>query len=210
MCNVLRVQWTIIPQRAPQPWIACSGCGGPKPFESSGKTRLNANGKKLDAWLIYRCLACEKTWNRSIFERQNVRSIDRAVLEAMQSSDREWIRVLEFDVAALRRQAQRVDEFPDVDVSRKVISNGGGNPAKLEIELVAPLPASLRLDRLLAAELSLSRSQLHVLYADARLRVDPDQKDALRRRIRDRTVVTLTASAGVDLRALWGAARHPD
>ena len=106
------VQWTIIPQLAPQPWIACSGCGGPKPFESSGKTRLNANGKKLDAWLIYRCLACEKTWNRSIFERRNVRSIDRSVLEAMQSSDREWIRVLEFDVAALRREAQRVDEFP--------------------------------------------------------------------------------------------------
>ena len=87
MCDTFRVRWTIIPQIAPQPWIACSGCGGLRAFQSSGKIRLNANGRRLDAWLIYKCLACEKTWNRPIFERQTVRDISPAVLDALQSND---------------------------------------------------------------------------------------------------------------------------
>src|SRR5262245_59613650 len=44
MCKTLRVRWTIIPKTAPQPWIACGGCGGLKAFQCSGKIRLNANG----------------------------------------------------------------------------------------------------------------------------------------------------------------------
>jgi hypothetical protein len=206
MDQLPRVQWTIIPRIAPQPWIGCSGCGALKPFESSGKIRLNANGKKLDAWLIYRCSACDKTWNRSIFERQNVRSISPVLLEALQSNDAEWVRVQTFDIGSLRRETQRVDEFVDVDVSRKVLRNADENLTEFEIELAAPLPASIRLDRLLAAELPLSRSDLQALHCQARLRIEPDKKDILRRRIRDRTIVTLIRSAEADLRDLWKAA----
>ncbi|MFC0803867.1 DUF1062 domain-containing protein [Ensifer sp. P24N7] len=81
MCNTLQVRWTIIPLIPPQPWVACSGCGGVRAFESSNKIRLNANGRKLDAWLIYKCSTCDRTWNRPIFERRNVRDIRPAVLD---------------------------------------------------------------------------------------------------------------------------------
>ena len=118
--------------------------------------------------------------------------IDPAVLEALQCNDREWIRRQEFDVAALRREAGRVDEFAEVDIFRKVLSDGGGDPARLMIELIVPLPTRMRLDRLLAAELSLTRTQLQVLRAEAGLKIDPDEKDILRRWLRDRTIVTLT------------------
>jgi len=197
MCNALCVEWTIIPRLAPQPWTACSRCGGLQPFESSGKIRLNANGKKLDAWLIYKCRSCEKTWNRPIFERRNIRSIDPAVLESLQSNDRAWIRSQEFDVAALRREAGRVDEFSDVDIDRRVLSNGGGDDARLRIELAVPLSTSMRLDRLLSAELSLTRAELQSLRAEARLSIDPDEKDIMRRRLKDRTIVTLTGGAAL-------------
>lgn len=203
MCNALCVEWTAIPQLAPQPWNVCSRCGGLRPFVSSGKARLNANGKKLDAWLIYKCGTCEKTWNRQIFERRNIRSIDPAVLEALQSNDRAWIRQQEFDLAALRREARRVDEFAEVEIVKKVLSNDG-DPARLRIELVVPLPTSMRLDRLLAAELSLTRTELQALRAEAKLCIDPDENDILRRRLKDRTVVTLTG----DVACLTG--RSPD
>ena len=185
MCTVLRVRWTITPRFSPQPWIACSGCGTLKPFQSSGRIRLNANGKKLDAWLIYRCCDCGRTWNRPLFERRNVRDIDPCMLDALHSNDPDWIRAQEFDIASLRRRAQQITQFTDVDVSRETIAGPEESAACIEIVLRVPLPTDLRLDRLLTAELRLSRSRLHVLDAEGKLRIMPERKQALRREIRD-------------------------
>jgi hypothetical protein len=185
MCTVLRVRWTITPRIPPQPWIACSGCGSARPFQSSGRIRLNANGKRLDAWLIYKCVFCQKTWHRPLFERRNVRDIDPLVLDAMHRSDPDWVRSQEFDIEALRRRTQQVDECADFDIGKEALAETAGSPETLEIELLVPLPTSLRLDRLLTTELGLSRSRLHAFYDEGRLRVTPERKDVLRRRIRD-------------------------
>jgi hypothetical protein len=70
MSNTVSIAWTIIAHTEPQPILNCSRCSGARPFRSSGLFRLNANGKRLDAWLIYRCAACDNAWNRTIFERR--------------------------------------------------------------------------------------------------------------------------------------------
>lgn len=205
MCNIFRAQWTVIPRSAPRPWIACGNCGSLKPFTSSGKIRLNANGRRLDAWLIYKCLDCAKTWNRPLLERENVRSIDCELLEALQSNDPEWIRKQEFDIDGLRRYAQRVDQVGSVDVYKQG-SSQGRDPTRLEIAFVVPLQTSMRLDRLLSAELGLSRSQLHALHADAELQCHPNGREILRRRIRHQTVITLDIPPDADRKAIIRAA----
>jgi hypothetical protein len=202
MCNALRVRWTIIPQKAPQPWIACSGCGGLRAFQSSGKIRLNANGRKLDAWLIYKCLTCEKTWNRPIFERQTIRDIDPVVLEALQSNDPQWIGKETFNLEALKRKSQRVDEFSQVAIDKGILHETR-NWTTLAIELMVPLPASTRLDRLLASELRVSRARLQTLHDAGALRTNSDRADILRRRIKTGTQVTLDLSAEAEREQLW-------
>ncbi|OLP45876.1 DUF1062 domain-containing protein [Rhizobium oryziradicis] len=202
MCNILRVRWTVIPQIAPQPWIACSGCGCLRAFQSSGKIRLNANGRKLDAWLIYKCLTCEKTWNRPIFERQNVRDIDPVVMEALQSNDPQWIRAETFNLEALRRKSQRVDEFSEVDIE-KVLLHEADNWTKLEVELVVPFPTSIRLDRLLALELRVSRSRLQTLHDGGMLQANSDRANVLRRRIKTGLQVTIDLSHEAEREQLW-------
>jgi hypothetical protein len=194
MCNALQVRWTVIPKFPPQPWIVCSGCGGLRAFQSSNKIRLNANGRKLDAWLIYKCIACDKTWNRPIFERRNVRDINPAVLEALQANDPNWIRVEAFNLEALRRKARRIDEFPEYEV-RKVLLGDARGCEHLEIELSVPFPISTRLDRLLASELGISRAQLSALHESALLWTNSDGADILRRRIRTGTRVTVNLSS---------------
>ena len=206
MCKVLRVQWTIVPRIAPRPWIVCSACGGLRPFQSSGKIRLNANGKKLDAWLIYKCLSCDKTWNRSIFERQNVRDINQATLQALHANDPDWIRTQAFDFAALRRKSQRIDESSDIDVQKKALSREGDAWMALEIELIVPLPTGMRLDRLLAAELQISRSRLEIFHNAEKTRTDPGHKDMLRRRIKHGLRITLDLSGEADLQQIRKAA----
>jgi len=203
MCDTLRVRWTVTPKTAPQPWIACGGCGGFRAFRSSDKIRLNANGRRLDAWLIYKCLACDKTWNRPLFERQNVRDIDPAILHALQSNDPDWIRTESFNIEALKRKTERIDEFPEFDLVREVLRETAGW-TRVEIELAVPLPAGIRLDRLLASGLEMSRTRLQALHEKGLLRAHPDRAGLLRRRIRTGVEVMVDLSAVPDRELSWG------
>jgi hypothetical protein len=173
-------------------------------FQSSGKIRLNANGRKLDAWLIYKCLACDKTWNRPLFERQNVRDIDPQTLEALQSNDIKWIRTESFNLDALRRKSQRIDEFPEFEIAREVLRETA-DWTRLEIELLVPLPSGMRFERLLASELKVSRTRLQTFHGKGLLRTNPDRADVLRRRIRTGIEVMIDLAAVADRELSWGA-----
>lgn len=195
-----------MPLVAPRPWMSCSTCGEPKPFQSSGKIRLNANGKRLDAWLIYRCVECEATWNRPIFERRPVRSLDAALVEAASESDPDFVRRHAFDVDALARHAKRVETFPDVAVRRTVTVDAGPGTLALEIVLAVEMQPALRLDRLLASELGLSRSRLAFLHERGLILVEPVRKDVLRRPPGDGMRIAFDLVAEPDATTLMRAA----
>ncbi|MEI2301020.1 DUF1062 domain-containing protein [Ensifer sp. MJa1] len=195
MPHTLTVLWTIRARTAPRPWLACSRCRGQRPFVCSGKTRLNANGRRLDAWLIYRCTDCEDTWNRPIFERLNVRGIDPAMIEAFQNNEPDWIRRVAFDVEGLRKCTNRIEEFAECHVEKRVLAVPDGICARLEIVLNVALAASVRTDRLLSMELGLARARLSHLEAGGCLTVRPQVRKALTRPVRDGTRVVLDLSA---------------
>ncbi|OHV76086.1 DUF1062 domain-containing protein [Rhizobium sp. LCM 4573] len=201
MCDILHVEWTIISKIPPRPVLPCAGCGTAKPFRSSGRTRLNANGRRLDAWLIYKCVDCEKTWNRPIFERRNVRDIDPRTLEALQASTPEFVARLEFDMQVLRAKASRIEESAEFEVRKRTIS-GTACWRRIGIALVLRFPVGLRLDRLLAAELGLSRSRLERLFAAGEIAIEPARKDALKRDVRNGTLVTLDLREEVERLAI--------
>jgi len=209
MSDALRVQWTIIPRIAPQPWLTCSRCSGARRFRSSGKIRVNANGKRVDAWLIYKCTGCASTWNRPILERRPVRTIDPDFLAALGTSDARLTRRLAFDVEGLRRSAGRVEEFDDVLVLASVLSEATTPTRQLEILCSVPEPVGLRLDRLLANELLLSRSRIQALAKVGDLVLLPPGSQ-LRRPVRDgmRLVLNqLGCSRGPTLRTAPGRSR---
>ncbi|TIN82029.1 MAG: DUF1062 domain-containing protein, partial [Mesorhizobium sp.] len=76
-------------------------CGTVKAYCSSGKFRVNANGKRIDVWLIYRCIDCDNSWNFGIFERCNRRDIDPTLLAALERNDPALAHRHAFDVIAL-------------------------------------------------------------------------------------------------------------
>src|ERR1700733_6469262 len=150
MSTIQLVQWTIEPKIAPRPWLICNRCHTIKPFASSGKFRLNANGKQLDAWLIYRCADSESTWNRPIFERRHVKDIDPAALHSLQSTDMELVRSIAFDAQSLRRKSTRVEEFVDVDVREgnserreRAVVRIGNRAFGSNAERIAPRPPAI-------------------------------------------------------------------
>ncbi|MFO1159852.1 MAG: DUF1062 domain-containing protein [Reyranellaceae bacterium] len=194
MSTTLRVQWTITPRAAPQPWLHCSRCRGPRPFRSSGKIRVNANGRRIDAWLIYRCTDCDGSWNRPVVERREVSTIEPGSLTSLQANEPDVARRLAFDLAALRRWTGRVQEFDDVVVSKAVLAQSTVRPQRLEIVCVIPEPIGLRLDRLLATELQVSRSCIQGLEKCQQLFTSP-QGPTLRRPPRDGMRVVIDTSS---------------
>ena len=55
----------------------CQKCGRKTHFINTKKFRVNANGNKLDVWLIYQCRECRHTLNLAIYERRKVSAIPR-------------------------------------------------------------------------------------------------------------------------------------
>ncbi|WP_193182170.1 DUF1062 domain-containing protein [Nisaea sediminum] len=192
MSDILWARWTIVPTAAPEPQLHCRHCGTVRNFASSGKFRLNSNGKKLDAWLIYKCVVCSDTWNRPLLERHPVGVLDPAFLDALQRNDLDLADRIAFDVAGLRRRAQRVEEFGGVRVTKTALAPLPANPGAIVIELSVPAAPGLRLDRLLAQETGFARSRIRALLKEGALRVEPEGVRAMRKPVRDGTRVVIS------------------
>lgn len=177
-----------------------------KAYRCSGKFRVNANGKRIDVWLIYRCIDCDNSWNCGIFERCNRRDIEPALLAALESNDPALARRHAFDVVALRNRVGRVEEFPDVAVQKRRHDDTGGGATALEIRLGLEVPTSLRLDRLLAGELGISRSRLQALEEKRLLVVVPEGARALHKPARDGTAIRIDLADEPDREAIISAA----
>jgi hypothetical protein len=147
--------------------------------------RVNANGRCIDAWLIYRCTSCDGTWNRPILERRRLRSIDPHLLAALQANDPTLAHRVALDIEDLKRRVGRVEQFDEVVVLKEVQSLNTMPTRRAEIHFTVPHPTACRLDRLLAAELRLSRSQVHGMEESGTLIVIPPGPRTLRNPVRN-------------------------
>ncbi|CCV04645.1 conserved hypothetical protein [Mesorhizobium metallidurans STM 2683] len=206
MSALLRIRWAIAPKTAPRPLINCNRCGGSKPYQCSKKFRVNANGKRIDAWLIYRCIDCGNSWNFGILERCNRRDIEPALLQALESNEPALARRHAFDVVALRSRIGRAEEFPDVTIRKQMLGDRPEKTTALELQLELEMPTSLRLERLLAGELGISRSRLQVWEDKRLLVVAPDGATALRRPAREGTMIRIDLAGETDRDAIISAA----
>ena len=174
------------------------------PFCSSGKFRTNAQKKRIDVWLIYRCAVCSETWNLPILERRPVGRIPPGELHAFAVNDPGTAMRHAFDLERLAPHGSRLEWDTEVDIARHIDGGAAHEASSLEITIKLDLPCRARLDGLLSRELRVARSRLHAAYASAALRVMPASGKALRAPIMDGQRVWLdlesTASWSADIR----------
>lgn len=67
--DLVEVRWLVKPRGLPKVVRRCASCGGPRPFVTTGRFRLNAQGRRIDVWLLYRCEACGAKYGATVYRR---------------------------------------------------------------------------------------------------------------------------------------------
>ena len=88
----------------------CGGCGKKQEFVNSGRFRVNANGNRIDIWLIYRCKKCKHSWNLTVYERVSPLRIPPDLYDQFLENDEELAFRYGNDTAFLKRNHAEMNE----------------------------------------------------------------------------------------------------
>lgn len=161
--------WTIRPKETYKIIRNCSKCGSKKIYTSTGNFRVNANGNSLDVWLIYQCEKCKNTLNLAIYERINPYKIPREQYEGFLSNDKSLASQHALNKEIFIKNHAEIDMekleyelvwFPDKGLSYDNI---------IQVEIKNPYSLQLRLDKIIAKELLLSRTQVKKCMESGRI-----------------------------------------
>ena len=178
------IHWRVEATSAPAAVRPCDACGAEARFESTGRFRVNAQKKRLDVWLIYRCAACGSVWNCAVIGRRRSESVGRERLVRFMDNDPDLALECALDAGLLKRNGARRGP-----VSFAVEGElPGGEDCREEID--AEGLAGIRLAEVL--KLALSRSELERLV-EARDVACVDGSDVLKAKLRPHWTVVVRA-----------------
>jgi hypothetical protein len=158
--------WAVVPTCLPLVRRRCHACESER-FGASGKFRVNAHHKLIDAWLLVLCTACEETVKLTVLERVKVRSIRPELLDRLHNNDPGLIAETLQDPAVQRRNrvsldwegAWRLDTGGSDYLDCEVID--------ISVRFAARIP--VRPVRLIADGCGLSRGEVERLIEDGKL-----------------------------------------
>jgi hypothetical protein len=165
--------WEIVPLQTPQVYHNCAKCGGKQIFYCSEKFRMNANHKKIDVWLIYKCRECDYTWNCTILSRVNVRSIPADLYAKFKDNDADeaWRYAFKFDM--LKKNG--VETHPEVEyrVDGGEIDFRDASKEVIRLRVATKFGLPVRVDTLLHKKLGISRTQVEALFGREAITASP-------------------------------------
>ncbi|WP_177180370.1 DUF1062 domain-containing protein [Pedococcus cremeus] len=144
----------------------CHACASGR-FRASGKFRVNANHKLLDAWLLALCTVCEETIKITVVERMSVRSFRPELLDRLHHNDRDLIAELLEDPVVLRRNRIALDWHSAWHLDTGGSEAPGDEAVDVSVRFAARIP--VRPVRLVAEGLGLSRAEVERLVAEGNL-----------------------------------------
>lgn len=170
-----KLSWTIVPHNTPPIIKVCNKCKKKRKFYCSEFFRVNAQKKRLDIWLIYKCENCDTTWNITIMSRVNPNTIDKDLYDKFLANDKETAWEYAFNSNILKRNCDEI-LYSDViyTVEGSVLHLGDLHGKTLRINLVSNYKFDLRLDKVLKTQLQISREQLYKLVESSVIKLMPD------------------------------------
>ncbi len=141
---------------------SCPKCGRKTHFNNTEKFRVNANGNKLDVWLIYQCEQCKHTLNLAIYERQKVSSVPKEEYQHFLDNQKELAEKYGKDMQLFRKNRADIDferlNYGYVKLHEAVECRDSGD--RIEITVNNPCQLKIRPEKQIAELLGVSRSQV--------------------------------------------------
>ncbi len=172
--SYLKIEYEIVPTESFCVIRGCSGCGRKTHFRNTQKFRVNANGNRVDVWLIYQCEHCKHTLNLAVYERQKVSSVPKAEYEAFLSNDAQLAQQYGKTLSLFQKNKAAVD-FERMNYSyvklHETIQDSGSDKS-MELTIHNPCGLKIRPEKQIADVLALSRSQVKKRMAQGEILVD--------------------------------------
>lgn len=163
----MKVTWTVMPVGFQRIAKRCPSCATKRDFTPSGAFRVNSQKKKLDVWLIYKCMHCDYTWNISLFSRVHVSKIDRQLHHRLMINDAATIQHFACDVTTLKQNNAELSGRPDFHIQERwPLSITAPRWVHVSVRLSHPFQVSL---------LSILQKQLKLSAGEIRRRVEAGQ-----------------------------------
>ncbi|WP_306344711.1 DUF1062 domain-containing protein [Saccharothrix coeruleofusca] len=155
--------WVVVPTCLPLVLRRCHTCASGR-FRASGKFRVNANHKLIDAWLLVLCAGCRGTVKLTVLERVNVRSVRPELLRRLNDNDPALIAELLQDDALLRRNRVSLDWGTTWRLDTGSPDHQDDEVVDVRVHFAARIP--IRPARLIAQGCGLSRAEVERLIAE--------------------------------------------
>ncbi|MFD6163438.1 DUF1062 domain-containing protein [Nocardia sp. NPDC060256] len=158
--------WVVVPTRLPLVRRRCHACSSER-FRASGKFRVNANHKLIDAWLLALCTGCGETVKLTILDRTHVRSIRLELLDRLHDNNPDLTAELLQDPIMQRRNHIALDW----NNAWRLDTSGSDHPADEAVDVAVGFAARIpvRPVRLIAEGFGLSRAEVERLLAEGNL-----------------------------------------
>lgn len=159
----------------------CSGCGKKSFFTNTKKFRVNANGNRLDVWLIYQCEKCKHTYNLAIYERAKVSSVPAEEYKSFLANDEQLAEMYGRNYQLFKKNKAEIDvEAINYKFVRlKGLSDDDDHKQQIEIMIHNPNGLKIRPEKQIAEILSLSRSQAKKLMELGDITVESNSPEVI-------------------------------
>lgn len=160
--SYLKTEYEIVPTESFCVIRGCSGCGRKTHFRNTYKFRVNANGNRLDVWLIYQCENCKHTLNLAVYERQRSSAIPKAAYEAFLKNDALFAKQCGQTMSLYQKNKAAVD-FEQIDYSyiKRHETTESSSPNTVSALIIHnPCGLKIRPEKQITEVLGLSRSQV--------------------------------------------------
>lgn len=168
-------------------WVirSCPKCGGKTHYTNTKKFRVNANGNKLDIWLIYQCAECKHTLNLAIYERKKVSSVPKEEYQCFLNNNEQLAEMYGKNMQLFRTNKADIDfEKMHYDfVKRQETTESSGFGEQIVITIKNPYQLKIRSEKQIAMVLGLSRSQVKNLLEKGEIKLEAELPQSVSFRI---------------------------
>lgn len=148
----------------------CKKCGKKTEFICSEQFRVNAHGRKLDIWLIYKCTGCNTTWNAAVYSRIVPQALDSKLLNGFYNNDNQLVKQY-----AMNREFLRQNKVETGQPKYLVDGDGFSLNESLELEIKSDYDCAIKVSSLVRQKLHLSQKEYLQLTADGKIKCIPEQ-----------------------------------